>query len=179
MKWLYDTSPDATAEAVGAFLGAKHDQQVCQKQCNRMCLRMWPKIKMESKRKMQHSKMKDIQTRWCPLSSTVISALPSLTRNERANIFSTVSEKDPLFSTRFCSLTFLFLRKISNMVDIFFSVSAFTSDPASTSCKFMKERHCLREACKQSQSTSTRLQLMFRPTRHYQIQCRGIKCHKH
>ena len=53
----------------------------------------------------------------------LVSTLPSLTKNDRANMFSIVSEKVTLFKTRDSNLTVLFFLKISNMVTMFLSVS--------------------------------------------------------
>lgn len=71
-------------------------------------------------------------TRWVPSSSTVISDLPSLTRNERAKMFSTVWENDDLFSTNFSNGMHFRFFKVSNIVKTFFSVSVLLSSAGSS-----------------------------------------------
>lgn len=73
-----------------------------------------------------------LQTRWFPSSSIVISARPSFARNERANIFSTVSANESRFNTTLSSLTLLFFLNILNIVAIFLSVSVFSSADSSS-----------------------------------------------
>jgi hypothetical protein len=76
-----------------------------------------------------------LQTIWCPSSFTFISTLPSFTRNDNANIISTVWAKDVLFNTRCSSLAFFFLFRRSNIADIFLSVSVFVFSVGSASCR--------------------------------------------
>ena len=75
-----------------------------------------------------------LQTRCQPFSFTFISALPSLTRNDKANKFSTVCAKEFLFKTKFSSLTLLLFFKILNIVAIFLSVSVLSFAPLSLTC---------------------------------------------
>lgn len=80
-----------------------------------------------------------IHTKWVPPSSTEISARPSFTRKDRANKFSTVCAKDFLFNIKLSSLTVLCLLKISNIADMFLSVSVFSSLSLSSCSKWSIE----------------------------------------
>lgn len=69
----------------------------------------------------------NLQTRCWPSSPTAISALPPLTRNDRAKIFSTVCANDVLFKIRLSNLTHLIFLNMLNIVDMFLSISFFPS----------------------------------------------------
>lgn len=73
---------------------------------------------------MQKLGIKEIlQTRCVPLSLTIISALPCLTRNVSAKIFSTVCENENLFRTSFSNWMHLFVFNMSNITDTLLWVS--------------------------------------------------------
>lgn len=93
--------------------------------------------KWKEKKKLKNAR--NLQTLWQPLSSTVISARPSLIRNDRANKFSTVCAKDRLFRIKFSSLALLCLLRIWNIVAIFLSVSVLPSPSVSSSWKYIKK----------------------------------------
>lgn len=99
-----------------------------------------------------------LQTWWEPFSSTFISARPSLTRNDRANKFSTVCAKDFLFNIKLSSLTRFILLNIPNIVAIFLSVSVFSSSPAPSSCDTHNRSRLMLTLLKQGRSINLIIQ---------------------